>query len=630
MMSSKEGNNWQIVSNGLAAYAQVYSYRVDSIHSEIFKILGGLNRNEKNGEKNEQEKEDEQEGVQINKKRLKNIETNKEKLEIKKFELDNQVDPLFKHTTAKFSQVNAKGLLNYVLDIDEDLCLVLEGNKEPDEKREQKERKKETSFLESQEFNLMKQAFQESFTNENLDLCVSLNSIKKIIVEKGALVGGGENKNSREEYSPNKISNVFLIKDDLQLLSRLDKDFSNQVLQENIEEDKQNNIYSQEAYDYAPYNFNENIEDDNIEPENPNDMSFHSIIISEDNLDNDLNSEGSKQSKGTFNRFIESSQKQIQTNPLFQFETDGNKENNIHGFSYRKSILNNKLDFTSHLQQIGRGGDFFDRLKPKGIQQRLNWENVLESGMKQKEMIEKKKEEIDRRSKVLFDFFEGSKEIVYRKEGKKMNKKRNNEDEMRKNRVMIGYRGNLCTSLFTNVNMRISTLEGEERVLNRLEEDINENDLEVKKSNEKGNEDKTLNEKDNYEIDNLNVDDDNEFNENNTEAKADPFYSNSTHKIIYTNFRNNLDEEKKRLENLYKVVNVRKIKKQIFDQIEEFQKKDNKKRNEKEKDLDFISIVNGVNEPNNENNRKEFINPATCFVSLLHLCNEKSKIIIYI
>jgi hypothetical protein len=479
----------------------------------------------------------------------------------------------------------------------------------------------------------MKLAFQESFTNENLELCVSLNSIKKIIFEKGSFKGREVNKNNIiEEYSPDKISNVFLLKDDIQLLSRIDKDFSNQVLQDNIEEDKQNNIYSQEAYEYVPYNFNDNIED-NLEPDNPNDMSFHSIVISDsDNIENDINSEGSKESKGTFNRFIESSQKQIQVNPLIQFETvEGNKENNIHGLSYRKSILNNKLDFTSHLQQIGRGGDFFDKLKPKGIQQRLNWENVLESGMKQKEMIEKKKEESDRRAKVLFDFREENiKEIVYRKEGKKMNKKRNNEDEMRKNRVMIGYRTNLCMSLFSNVNMRISEMEGEERLLNRLEDEINENELEeVKKSNEKENE----NEKDNYDIGNIYVDDDNEFNDNNTEVKIDPFYSNSTHKInIYSNYRNNLDEEKRRLENLYKVINVRKIKKQIFDKIEEFQLKENKKKKENGKELDFISLVNGVNDVNKDNNnRNGFVNPATCFVSLLHLCNEKSKYIsIYI
>ncbi len=41
--------SWKKLSSALEAGAKIYGYRVDSVHSETFKILGGLSRTDLEG-----------------------------------------------------------------------------------------------------------------------------------------------------------------------------------------------------------------------------------------------------------------------------------------------------------------------------------------------------------------------------------------------------------------------------------------------------------------------------------------------------------------------------------------------------------------------------------------------------
>ena len=43
--------SWKKLSSALEAGAKIYGYRVDSVHSETFKILGGLTRTDLEGKK---------------------------------------------------------------------------------------------------------------------------------------------------------------------------------------------------------------------------------------------------------------------------------------------------------------------------------------------------------------------------------------------------------------------------------------------------------------------------------------------------------------------------------------------------------------------------------------------------
>ncbi len=52
-LNDKEENTWQKASATLDATSRIYGYRVDSVHSEAFKFLGGLNRAEHKPEEEE-------------------------------------------------------------------------------------------------------------------------------------------------------------------------------------------------------------------------------------------------------------------------------------------------------------------------------------------------------------------------------------------------------------------------------------------------------------------------------------------------------------------------------------------------------------------------------------------------
>ncbi|XP_038702660.1 condensin complex subunit 2-like isoform X1 [Tripterygium wilfordii] len=113
--------NFQKASCTLEAGVRIYSLRVDSVHSEAYKVLGGINRA---GQDNEQDANmedanivgDHEEGQskkEMDKKisPLSTLESSFEALNVKKFDVAFSVDPLYHQTTAQFDEGGAKGLL---------------------------------------------------------------------------------------------------------------------------------------------------------------------------------------------------------------------------------------------------------------------------------------------------------------------------------------------------------------------------------------------------------------------------------------------------------------------------------------------------------------------------------------
>ncbi|XVE78431.1 hypothetical protein DITRI_Ditri13aG0144500 [Diplodiscus trichospermus] len=112
--------NFQKASCTLEAGVKIYSLRVDSVHSEAYKVLGGINRA---GQENEQDSVVEdanactaQEGnrkKETEKKMspLSTLESSFEALNVKKFDVAFAVDPLYHQTSAQFDEGGAKGLL---------------------------------------------------------------------------------------------------------------------------------------------------------------------------------------------------------------------------------------------------------------------------------------------------------------------------------------------------------------------------------------------------------------------------------------------------------------------------------------------------------------------------------------
>ncbi|KAK4398051.1 Condensin complex subunit [Sesamum angolense] len=94
--------NFQKASCTLEAGVKIYSMRVDSVHSEAYKVLGGINR---------VGQEDEQGLHFLQLSPLSTLESSFAAINVKKFDVAFVVDPLYHQTSAQFDEGGAKGLL---------------------------------------------------------------------------------------------------------------------------------------------------------------------------------------------------------------------------------------------------------------------------------------------------------------------------------------------------------------------------------------------------------------------------------------------------------------------------------------------------------------------------------------
>ncbi|KAJ6803752.1 condensin complex subunit 2-like isoform X1 [Iris pallida] len=112
--------NFQKASCTLEAGVKIYSLRVDSVHSEAYKVLGGINRagREQDAENVAGSDNSQTEVEDLGKKELgrklsplSTLESSYEALNVKKFDVAFTVDPLYHQTSAQFDEGGAKGLL---------------------------------------------------------------------------------------------------------------------------------------------------------------------------------------------------------------------------------------------------------------------------------------------------------------------------------------------------------------------------------------------------------------------------------------------------------------------------------------------------------------------------------------
>jgi len=126
----EDQTNFQKASCTLEAGVKIYSTRVDSVHTEAYKVLGGLNRtagatndnsqfedvdNGKEGEDNEDEPRKDLQKKMGN--RSSTLEESFANLNVKKFDVAFTVDPLFHQMSAQFDEGGAKGLLLNTLSV---------------------------------------------------------------------------------------------------------------------------------------------------------------------------------------------------------------------------------------------------------------------------------------------------------------------------------------------------------------------------------------------------------------------------------------------------------------------------------------------------------------------------------
>ncbi|KAL2694171.1 hypothetical protein Neosp_000745 [[Neocosmospora] mangrovei] len=133
LLKEGDGVNFQKASCTLDGCVKIYTNRVDSVATETGKLLSGLadsnnaKKKDRDGEEGEDSDEEElDENGNVKKKPKKKTQRSSEatlapsfnSLQLKKFELEFAVDPLFKKASADFDEGGAKGLLLNHLMID--------------------------------------------------------------------------------------------------------------------------------------------------------------------------------------------------------------------------------------------------------------------------------------------------------------------------------------------------------------------------------------------------------------------------------------------------------------------------------------------------------------------------------
>ncbi|ORX86080.1 barren [Anaeromyces robustus] len=235
----KDGDsiNFQKASCTLDGCVKIYSSRVDSVATETGKLLSGLTENSKSRNRMKNVDEDgneiDDDNQTANKKRSMRKNTTLEKdinnLNVKKFDLEFSVDPLFKKTCADFDEGGAKGLLLNHLGINENGMIIFDASDAiEDEDIEDfdldddviDEEKEKESYI---DISILKDKF---LTNADViteyDICPQLKdfefsseSVSKTILalqrinEENLKAAEDEIKNQEYDYEDDDIEEIF-------------------------------------------------------------------------------------------------------------------------------------------------------------------------------------------------------------------------------------------------------------------------------------------------------------------------------------------------------------------------------------------------------------------------------------
>ncbi|KAF9879256.1 condensin complex component cnd2 [Colletotrichum karsti] len=160
LLKEGDGVNFQKASCTLDGCVKIYTSRVDSVATETGKLLSGLadnNSKKKDRDGDDAEGEESEEEVDedgnVRKKSKRKTQRSSEatlapnfsSLQLKKFELEFAVDPLFKKTSADFDEGGAKGLLLNHLMIDSQGRIVFDSSDDVGDAKTSKTRKKDTA-----------------------------------------------------------------------------------------------------------------------------------------------------------------------------------------------------------------------------------------------------------------------------------------------------------------------------------------------------------------------------------------------------------------------------------------------------------------------------------------------------
>ena len=608
MLNKNEESAWQKASASLDVSAKVYGYRVDSVHSETFKFLGGLNRNKKDGEEKEEQGEEEKENEEA-KKEIKvrrgqnTLETNINKLNLTKYDLDTEVDPLFSMMTSKFNESSAEGLLLNTIPLDEKLNYILESKERKNEQNSNIINKKDEKIKEEKE--------KEKEEIKDIDSISEGSSNDNLGVKKREAIVLADNLREDEDKKNNICcsENMDLIPEEVK---NIIKNFSSE---NNIDDFVQLKICPDLAIFRQSRDLNTNENNDlflkyfkdeiaHAEKVRPNEfMEAEGIQEEPDDIENQFDDDHHMENAP------EGSENGIDPNDIKDIEEPSQENANLNNFSRNENVSmslfkyddliehsekfgSGNIDVLRNLPQFNNFSKAFGKIDNKGF---FNKNAML--GLNKKDGGKKKKEE------KLFEFNEENEvdinKILFEpksksKGGQKAYDYTYDFENKRKLKCFYHYDKLSSFRLFTMNNKTIFSRE--------IEGDINVEDQEQKILDK-------IEEDDGIPGD---PGDANDFNG----PDGEPSMANEIQGRNNSFFQNEKEIEKN-FGRLYRRFDIRNLKNKIWNNYEKFFPKDN---------IDFRNVIENMSKEMNEEELYSISTP-TCFVCMLHLCNENNLFI---
>ena len=618
ILNKNEESAWQRASASLDVSAKVYGYRVDSVHSETFQFLGGLNRNKKVDNKEKENVEEEKEIEEEKKNNVKvrrgqnTLETNLNKLNLTKYDLDTEVDPLFSIMTSKFNEINANGLLLNTIPLDDRLNYILESKKIDDKNINNKNKASEDNKDNQENINNQNEEIKDMDINSD-DSYENLRNKKK---RKDSFILNLEKNNYQDDDSEplkpiicsqtmSQIPDTILtIIDNFKSENPIDQFLKERICPEltvfkrtrELTENDNNEIFLkqfQEEINFAERKKNDSdVQGIQEEPENI-DESDH---LDMDNIPEDANDDNNN------------NENVIDPNDIKDIE-DSEQDNNL---GMNRNDLNNNLsmslfkydDLIEHSEKFGSGNIDILRNLPQFNQFQKNFGKIEGKNFFNKNMIlglnKKKEGGRKRKEEVLFEFNEDNEvninELLTEKKDKTRNKKAydftNDYENKKKVKCFYNYDKLATFRLFTinnktiyskEIDNDINLIEQEQKIIDTIEDDqYNNNDDFGNNDNNEG--------FDNSDRQNTSV-----------ENKSNAFFQSE--KEIEKNFGR-----------LYRRFDIRNLKNKLWNSYENNFPNDN---------IDFRNILSEMSKEMTEDELYS-ISTSTCFVCMLHLCNEKN------
>ena len=608
MLAKNEESAWQKASASLDATAKIYGFRVDSVHSETFKFLGGLNRNKKDS-KNENNGENQEEISQTKKKEkikkgLHTLETNINKLNLTKYDIDTEVDPLFSVMTSKFNESSARGLLLNTIPLDLNLNYILECKRED-----------EITFPKKEKLKIAKKDDDTNVDSDCLSKGLSEPSGNKQIKDAFSLYKNLKRNEDNDDSNEKNVYPVMCAHDFENTKIGIKNALKSFIKNNNVDDfiklqicpelsifRESRKINTEESNTSFINTFKEEI--DYADKEIPNTgLDDNNSVINEEEQNNFGETEG----EGGIEDLPEGASQNSNTDFNSVHNNDGNQNDegsdpNISNFN----LKNNENSFTVFryedlIERAGHFGSGNTQDLPEFMNFAINFGKLNKNtffnkgailGLKNKKDGAKKKKE-----EKTFIFNEQNEaninDLFSEVRSKLLIRPNDNMNDFEKRKKIK------CFFHFDKLSQfRLYTITGK----TIMAQDI-ENDLDIKQQENnlvEGNNDD----------DNFGGGDNNDDNQNDNDIVG--FEKNNDLDTFYQNEK----KAEKNFGKLYRKFDIRSLKKKIWISFEEL----------KDKKIDFKNIL--VNMSKNMNEDEIFsISTPTCFVCMLHLCNEKTLFI---